>query len=510
MTKRQIKRALISLSDKTGILNVAKMLRDYNVELVASDGTQKYLSDNGIIARKVSSITGNIETFRGRVKTIDYKLISGIVVNHEQCIKEIEKEGIEVFDLVICNLYPFAEVALKTSEKIEAIENIDIGGVTLLRSAAKNFEYITLVSDPFDYGLLINELTANKGQTTKVFRKKLAKKAFELTTNYDKSIGENLFDNDKVLKKLRYGENPSQSAHIEIDQKKLNSLAMSPPIQGKELSYNNLLDANSAISTLLDLQTIFKDRCISIIVKHLNPCGVAVARNIKLSLEYALKSDPISAFGGIVAINKEIGEIEAHDLLENFFEIIIAKKFTKEALDIFKNKKNLRLIEFNFNKQNRDCEIRSIDGGILYQDRQLYSFDQFENKNSEKFNVDEKEHANFGMSVVKNLKSNAICLSQYENDVYWICGAGIGNPNRILSVNEAFKKAHENNISNFDGVFLSSDGFFPFPDVINICDIHNIKTVIQPGGSIKDLDVINAATKSGIRMYFSKERYFAH
>jgi phosphoribosylaminoimidazolecarboxamide formyltransferase/IMP cyclohydrolase len=523
-----IKRALISVSDKTGIVEVAKKLKSFGVEIVSTGGTAKLLTDNGINIIPIQEVTGNPEAFGGRMKSISFQVGSALLFrrNNEQDLEDIKKLNIRPIDLVICNLYPFDKVVAKNGKEDELIENIDIGGPTMIRAAAKNYESVTVLTDPSQYHNFLNEYQSSQTLTFEK-RREFALEAFKKTAQYDLMISNKLAADfgDKTISGvelsdpilLRYGENPHQSATFyKTSNKEGHSLAEANVLQGKALSYNNLLDADAAWKACSDafnsVDHLNNKYAVSV-VKHLNPCGLAVATDLNEALELAWKGDPVSAFGGIICFSHEVtGEI-AHWFDKKFVEIIIAPSFTQEALNVFGQKKNLRLLQTPLNDSHtQETVIRSISGGILVQDEDTFIDREFQSVTNISFDTQKQTMARFGVQACKHLKSNAICLiSETNTGAFWLSGAGMGQPNRLDALRYLTIPRFElkEGVEITEAVMIS-DAFFPFRDSIDIANEFNIKYIIQPGGSIRDEEVIAACNEFDIAMAFTGKRHFRH
>ena len=512
----KIKRALISVSDKNGLGELATELVNHGVEIISSSGTGHLLNSLGINFTPIEKVTGNPEAFSGRMKTLSFEVSSALLFKRDSSddVKQAKDLGITPIDLVVCNLYPFEEVS-KTSEDLETlIENIDIGGPCMIRAAAKNFNSVVTLSSPYQYSALLSELRDNDGGTSLSFRKFCSAAAFAHTANYESVITEKLnpllTDEESSLisfrgesQKLRYGENPHQSAHF------LGNTMLWSPLQGKELSYNNILDADAAYRCLADLNDKFSSKLSCVIVKHSNPCGACVGTDSLEVLKTAWSSDPISSFGGILCFNHPVGKDIVNWLSDKFVELVIAPDFTSEALELLRNKKNLRVLKRAINTEHyNEKVVRSVTGGILIQD---------EDRN---FSSDIKcvtlnkdldlELVSFGAIVTKHFRSNAISLVEKKNGQFTLIGAGMGNPNRLISTTQALDKAKENGVSSFDDAVLVSDAFFPFRDNVDLASSYGIKTIVQPGGSIKDKEVISACDENSMVMAFTGIRHFRH
>ncbi len=524
MSKIVIRRALISVSDKTGLVPFAKELSKHKVEILSTGGTLKALKEAGVKAAAVETLTGFPEILEGRVKTLHPKIHGGLLYRRDKKSHQAQarQHGISAIDLLVVNLYPFEEVTRDSHVKFEtAIENIDIGGPAMLRSAAKNFEGVTVVCDPLDYSQVLGEMKKNNGAVSDELRKKLAFKVFERTSAYDRAISHYLVSQDKpeereelprkldvIYKRsldLRYGENPHQRAA-------LYTRAGGPPrfhfekLHGKELSYNNFLDIEGTIDVLRE----FKEPA-ACVVKHTNPCGIAEGKNTGEALEYAIECDAMSAFGGILGINqpcdKKTAQI-AFDRLK-FFEVFVAPSFLPPALKILTKRPHLRLIATGPLHHIGPYDLRFIKSGILVQDRDKpiqEHLDQLKKNlkvvTKAKLNPLEIEDLLFAWKCVKVVKSNAIVICQGRQTV----GIGAGQMSRVDSVQIACQKAGYRT----DGAVLASDAFFPMPDSIETASEYKIRAIIQPGGSIRDSDVIAACDRFGIAMVFTGERHFRH
>lgn len=510
-----MKRALVSVSDKTNLVPFVKRLVELGYEIISTGGTKKALEEAGMKVISIDEVTGFKEILEGRVKTLHPMVHGGLLakredVNHQQQVKE---NNIEYIDLVCVNLYPFA----KTIQNPEAthedkIENIDIGGPSMLRSAAKNFNDVTVIVDAADYDLVISEIEANQNTTLKT-RQMLAGKVFNHTAAYDAMIAKYFNDINGIefpptltvtydLKQgLRYGENPHQkAAFYQSLQQPSYSVVNSQQLHGKELSYNNIADANAALEILQEFEG-----AAAVAVKHMNPCGVGLGITIEEAYEKAYQADPVSIFGGIVALNQEVSKELAEKLHQLFLEIVIAPSFSAEALEILTQKKNIRLLVTDMSQRLQSgMKLSSVKGGLLVQE-----LDTLQVKESELECVTEAQPTEedlkqllFGFNVCKHVKSNAITL--VKNDM--TIGVGAGQMNRVGSAKIALEQAGE--LAN--GAYLASDAFFPMADTVELAAKYGIKAIIQPGGSIKDQDSIDACNKHGICMVFTKVRHFKH
>jgi len=513
-----IKRALISVSDKTGIVEFASELKKLGVEIISTGGTAKTLTDSGITVINVSDVTGFPECLDGRVKTLHPKIHGGLLAirSNERHMKQIKELGIEPLDLVVINLYPFKQTIMKEGVTLEeAIENIDIGGPTMLRAAAKNYQDVAVVVDPSDYGNVLEEIKAN-GEVSKETKFKLAYKVFEHTSHYDTLIanylrgklGGDMFPQTLTLtfekvQDMRYGENPHQKAvfYKEAGRNK-GCLTNARQLHGKELSYNNINDANGALELLKE----FEEPTV-IIVKHANPCGVASAETIKDAYLNAYESDPVSAFGGIIAANRQIDAETAGEISKVFYEIVVAPSYTEEALEILKKKKNIRLLELDdimYRQPKGTYDMKRVAGGLLVQeyDSELLNEEDLKCVTEAKPTEEQMKDLIFAMKVVKHTKSNAIVLAKNGATI----GVGPGQTNRVT----ALRIAIEYGKGKTEGAVMASDAFFPFPDCVEEAHKAGIKAIIQPGGSIRDQESIDACNKYGIAMIFTGMRHFKH
>lgn len=499
-----IKRALISVYDKRGIVDLAKFLVSKGIELISTSGTARLLKDNGLDIVDISSVTGFREILGGRVKTLHPAIMGGILARRKDQLEELSSLGIETIDLVVVNLYPFEDVVKRGVSLEEALENIDIGGVTLIRASAKNFKDVVIITDPSDYDTFIKEFE-EKSDISYETRRSLAIKAFALTSRYDSIISSYLdgsklpqyfFVSGRKFSDLRYGENPHQSASAYLTGD--NSVLLAKQIQGKELSYNNILDLDIAWS----LSRSFEKPCVGII-KHNVPCGVAIANDILSAFINAWQADPISAFGSIIGVNREIDEEIAKAMDPYFIECIICPGISSKALEILKHKKNLRImVHPNFYGPTEGIEIKGIQGGFLVQDWDTKDIGEFNVVTRTPLDESLKEDLIFAYRVVKFVKSNAIVVAKDGKTL----GIGGGQPNRVDSVRLAILRAGK----EANGAVLASDGFFPFPDSVEEAGKAGIRAIIQPGGSIRDKESIDMADKFGIAMVFTGIRHFRH
>ncbi len=495
--------ALISVYDKSSLKKICSVLNKFNIGIISTGATAKKIISLGYKCKEISNLTKFKEILDGRVKTLNPKLHASILYkrNNPEHIKAFEKLKFPIIDFVIVNFYPFSKISNKEDAE-KKIEMIDIGGPSMIRSASKNFAFITTICDKKYYDPLIKELKKNKGVTSLAFRRKLAEKNFKLTSDYDLSIFKwfNLKNKKKHVKKIKikYGENPNQKAFYISDSEKnlFNS-----KISGKNLGYNNILDISEGLDCLKEFT---EPTCI--IIKHNNPCGVASAKNIKTAYLKAFKSDPISAFGGVVLLNRKIDQNIAKMINKKFYEVVVAPKFDKLSLEKLKLKKKLIIINSSKLIKNYKLSFKSINTGILYQE-----FNKFKISKSKIKLVSEKKASNkiiedmvFAYKVAKHVKSNAIVLASNKQTL----GIGAGQMSRLDSTKIAIMK-YKNFFENKSFV-CASDAFFPFTDNIKKLLKLNCKGVIQPGGSINDNKIINYATKLNASLYFIKYRVFKH
>ncbi len=515
--------ALVSVSDKTNIIPFSKALVEkFGYQIISSGGTAKYLRNANIPVIKVSDYTNSPEILNGRVKTLHPKIHGGILAKRSNSnhIDELKDNQIELIDLVVVNLYPFQKKIEGNCEWEEAIENIDIGGPSMIRSAAKNHKDVSVLVNPKQYDDFIENLS-NKNVDNK-YRTKLAFEAFQHTANYDASISNWISEETKLIpnlhlepypliRKLRYGENPHQEARwYGLENRGWNAANQ---IQGKALSYNNLLDLEAALATVLEFGyenqgtlNYSNSTNAAVILKHNNPCGAAIAETLSLAFKKALDCDSTSAFGGIVAFNKTVDLKTAELLVNIFLECIVAPSFTPEALDVLRNKNNLRLLELNENMllSNHKGSSKSIMGGLLIQDfdNKNINFQEWETVTQKKPTDLQMQDLKFSWQICKHVKSNAIVIAKDQKTV----GIGAGQMNRV----GAAKIALENACQHSQEAVLASDGFFPFSDTVSIANEYGIKAIIQPGGSMRDEESIKECNEKGISMIFTKKRHFLH
>ena len=509
------KRALVSVSDKSGLVDFVKGLQTAGWEIIATGGTQKLLENSGVNTIGISDVTGFPEICDGRVKTLHPKVHGGLLARRDEPshLQALEENGISFIDLVCVNLYPFRETIAKEGVSMaDAIENIDIGGPSMLRSAAKNYNDVTVVCDPADYDTILAEINAT-GNTTLETRLQLSAKAYTHTAQYDACIAtymrekaglnEKLFLEFDLKQGLRYGENPHQSAKFYASTKAIPfSLATGKQLQGKEMSYNNIQDANAALNIARDFDEPF---CVAL--KHMNPCGAAVAETIEEAWQKAYEADTVSIYGGIVICNRTITKEIALGMKPIFLEIVIAPDFTDEAMDIFATKKNLRVIQVDMTPSTEAIDqYVSVNGGLLVQhlDTQIETITA--DMCATKVQPDAATLADmqFGWNIVKHVKSNAIVVVKNGQTL----GVGAGQMNRVGSAEIAMKQAHAAGVT--EGLILASDGFLPFDDTVALAAQYGVTAIVQPGGSIRDNDCVVKADELGICMLMTGTRHFKH
>lgn len=558
----KIKRCLISVSDKTGVVEFARAMAELGIEIISTGGTAKILSENGIDVVPIEDVTGFPEMMDGRVKTLHPKIHGGLLGLRDNPDHVKQAEGMQIgwIDMVVVNLYPFEETIAKEDVGLEeAIENIDIGGPTMLRSAAKNYRFVAVVTDPSDYDLVLSEIREN-GEVSLETKKILAAKVFRRTADYDSAIDRYLsasFLEEDVLRlrynrgqSLRYGENSHQRATFYVDENcRESSVAGAEVLHGKEMSYNNYMDADAALEAVKDLA----GHVGVAVIKHTNPCGYAVGETPREALERAWAGDPISAFGSVIACNTKVdlafaeflkgknithigymvkdGRMIPQEVPTKFVEVIIAPEFDQDALDLLSKTKALRILKVK-SPDGTDIEpftYRKITGGMLSMERDLACWDKFETVTQKTFDEDKKRLAEFIYKACKHTKSNAIVLGrEYRSGFYQVIGMGAGQPNRVDSLRKlAVTKAMENLQIEYDrkkpgGSFeeysqqemgemvLASDAFFPFDDTVRVAAEYGIRYIVQPGGSKRDQDSIDACDETGIAMVMTGMRHFRH
>lgn len=513
MNNVPVKRALLSVSDKVGIVEFAQSLVNLGVDLISTGGTSKMLREANIPHRQVDEVTGLPEMLDGRVKTLHPKVHGGILGRRDEHAAEAVQHGIEWIDMVVVNFYPFEQAIARDNDMAfeDAIEYIDVGGPTMVRAAAKNFAWVSVVTDPNDYAAIITELTNTQGLAFET-RKQLAEKVFALTSHYDAMIHQFFLKRRHVaeefpqhldlqlekMTELRYGENPHQKASAYQFKQNTSGILNAKQHQGKPLSYNNILDAEAALTCVSEFK---EPACV--IVKHANPCGAATAENIDQAYQRAYAADPLSAFGGIIALNQPCTKTIAEAIANIFMEVVIAPSYSKEALDIFAAKPNLRVLETKMQTQEV-WEMKYITGGILMQekDAQIITLDNLKVVTNTKPTQEDMDAMLFAWPVLKHIKSNGILIAKHNATV----GIGAGQVSRIDAVDLAVRKAGE----KIQDSILASDAFFPFRDSIDRIAKTGVRAIIQPGGSMRDEEVIAACNENNIAMVFTGKRCFRH
>ena len=508
------KRALISVSNKENLIPFAKKIEQLGYEILSTGGTLKLLEEAGVTAKPVESVTGFPEILDGRVKTLHPYIHGGLLAkrDEETHLQALKEHGISPIDIVVVNLYPFKETVTKEHvTEAEIIENIDIGGPTMLRAAAKNFKDVIVVVDPADYDEVADHM--EKGTLDINIRKRLAAKVFRHTAHYDALIAKYFNDTTDELfpenytvtyekvQDLRYGENPHQKAAFYEDvQHRGVSFATAKQLHGKELSFNNIQDANAALEIVSEY-----DEPAVVAVKHMNPCGIGIADNLSAAFKRAYDADPVSIFGGIIACNREVDRATAEQMHEIFLEIVMAPRFTDEALEVLTQKKNIRLLELAGMDQSESMQkITTVKGGILVQtsDDGRVTEEDLQVVTNRKPTVEEIEDLLFTWKAVKHVKSNAIVLGKNKQTI----GIGAGQMNRVGAAKIAIEQAGE----KANGAVLASDAFFPMPDTVEEAAKAGITAIIQPGGSKRDQDSIDVCNEHGIAMVFTNMRHFKH
>ncbi len=525
----KVKRALISVSDKEGIVDFAKKLSELKIEIISTGGTARVLKEAGIEIKDISDFTGFPEMMDGRVKTLHPKVHGGLLAlrDNKQHMKEAKENNVELIDMVVVNLYPFKKTIANPDVKLEdAIENIDIGGPTMIRSAAKNYKHVVVVVDPKDYKKVLDEI--KRGKVTEETKQKLAVKVFRHTADYDAAIDTFLskkLSKEDILRmkfiqgqELRYGENWHQTAKFYKKEDVTESCAgYSEILHGKEMSFNNYVDANAALEVVKE----FKDQIAVSIIKHTNPCGFATGKTLRQAFESAWNGDPVSAFGSVIACTVKVDIDAAQFLKGKFVEAVIAPDFDEDALEFLRNKsKNIRLLMVGDLKKGEPEQkvYKNIIGGMLEQSRDVEEIKEWKLVTKAKFPKEKDELAKFIWKVCKHVKSNSIMLGyEYEPGQFMVLGMGAGQPNRIdalrkLCVTKAKENIKEMGLKEdiLSECVLASDAFFPFDDSIKEANKHNIKYIVQPGGSVKDEEVIAACDKLGVAMIFTGMRHFLH
>jgi phosphoribosylaminoimidazolecarboxamide formyltransferase/IMP cyclohydrolase len=531
-----IKRALISVSDKTGVVELAQALVAVGCEIISTGGTQRQLEAAGIPTTDISSVTGNPEAFGGRMKTISFNIESALLFDREKDAEEAAGLNIESIDLVVCNLYPFEQVLKQGADFETLIENIDIGGPTMIRAAAKNFKYVTTLTQPADYAALTIELRTHGGATSYAFRKTMMTRAFNHTADYDALIATTMdkeveveslrlrFEQGKVL---RYGENSHQAAQFYRQTGLDNSLFDMQVLHGKALSFNNILDINGAIESIREAT-----RPACSVIKHSNPCGLCEGDKPADLLRLAWAGDPISAFGSIIAFNRTV-DLETVQFFElknpdkskrKFVEVVVAPDFTADALTYLQQHKNLRIIKMDVAHLDTAVDYRYLNGSLLAQDadNQLHSkLDVVTAKTVDM--AQEQPLIEFGLRAIKTIKSNSIAVVRFKEGYAQLLGMGAGQPNRLIATKLAIEKCRENLKNEYTGddfeayvaqelgnAWLISDAFFPFADNVELAAAAGVRKIVQPGGSIRDKSVIAACDELGVAMVFTGIRHFKH
>lgn len=521
-----VKRALISVFNKNGIAEFAQKLSEYGIEILSTGGTAKILKEAAIPVQDISAYTGFPEIMNGRVKTLHPRVHGGILARRdsEDHLQAMQDNDIGPIDMIVANLYPFTDVVADGADFETCIENIDIGGPAMIRAAAKNFEFVTVITDPQDYQTVLKDLEEHDGATTYALRRRLAGNAFALTATYDSNIASwfaaqideyefprRISFSGTWKQTLRYGENPHQKAALYLDGSERPGVARASQIQGKELSYNNLNDTDAAFELVAE----FKDPAVAII-KHANPCGVATAKDLETAYKRALACDPLSAYGGIVALNRPLDAPMAQEILRVFSEVIIAPSIEPTAIDILKAKSNIRVLTTGAMPDLTDHRrvVKTLAGALLVQDADTGQIAEQDLKvvTEREPTADEMRDMLFAWKVVKHVKSNAIIYARNKATV----GIGAGQMSRVDAVRIAGRKAKDAAAeAGLDtpltrGSVVASDAFFPFPDGLIAAAEAGVTAVIQPGGSIRDEDVIAAADERGLAMVFTGMRHFRH
>jgi len=523
MQQNLIKRALISVTDKTGIVAFAQGLQAFGVEILSTGGTAAQLRKSGVDVVDVSDYTGFPEMMDGRLKTLHPKIHGGLLAlrDKEEHLDALKKHDIGLIDMVVINLYRFEDTVAKEGCTLaEAIENIDIGGPTMLRAASKNYRFVSVVTDPADYGMILAAMKENGGRISEAMNFELAKKTFQLTARYDGAISNYLglitagveekreFPDTFTVQfsraqDLRYGENPHQkAAFYRENDPKISALSNARQLQGKELSYNNIMDGDAAWQVASDFALPG-----AVIIKHANPCGAATSSgDMAEAFRKALPGDPVSAFGGIVALNRPVDAKTAEELTKTFFEVILAPAYSAEAAGILQTKQNVRVLEIPAACDRRALgyDFRRVMGGLLLQDRDMAAYDIKTAKVVTKRAPTDTEYQalDFAWRIVKHVKSNAIVFTTRDQ----LVGLGAGQTSRVDSVKLAIMKA----VLPTAGSVVGSDAFFPFRDGIDIAAKAGVTAIVQPGGSMKDDEAIQAADEHGIAMLFTGMRHFRH
>ncbi len=531
-----IRRALISVSDKTDVVELAQTLLAQGCEIISTGGTQRQLQAAGIATTDISTVTGNPEAFGGRMKTISFNIESALLFDRIKDAQEAADLNIQAIDLVVCNLYPFEQVLKQGAGFETLIENIDIGGPTMIRAAAKNFKYVTTVTQPSDYAALMTELQQQNGATSYAFRKQLMTRAFNHTADYDALIATTM-DKEQEVESLRlrfeqgtglrYGENSHQSAQFYRQTGIEHSLYDMEVLHGKALSFNNILDINGALESIREAE-----RPACAVIKHSNPCGLCEGDHQADLLRLAWAGDPISAFGSIIAFNRKV-TLETVQFFEldhadksrrKFVEVVVAPAFTDEALAYLQQHKNLRIIQFDAAVLDTPKDYRYLNGSLLAQDADNQLHDKLDLVTEIPVVMSvEQALIEFGLRAIKTIKSNSIAIVRFKDGYAQLLGMGAGQPNRLIATKLAIEKSRENLQNDYTGkdfeshvaqelskAWLISDAFFPFADNIELAAQAGIRKVVQPGGSIRDKSVIKACNELGVSMVFTGIRHFKH
>ncbi|GGE09799.1 bifunctional purine biosynthesis protein PurH [Marinithermofilum abyssi] len=511
---QRIRRALISVSDKTGIAEMARELARREVEIVSTGGTRRVLEEAGVPVTGISDVTGFPEILDGRVKTLHPRVHAGLLAVRDEPshAEQLEAHDIQPFDLVVVNLYPFEQTVAKPDVSYaEAVENIDIGGPSMVRAAAKNHRYVTVLVDPADYEEVLAQMDESGG-VDDALRRRLAAKAFRHTAAYDAAIAgyltgqsgetfpEKLTVSFDKAQGLRYGENPhQQAAFYRENRPATGTVASAEQLHGKELSYNNIQDANAALEIVAEFS-----EPAAVAVKHMNPCGVGIGESVSEAYQKAFEADPVSIYGGIIAVNRPVDAKTALKMKEIFLEIILAPDFEPKALEVLKEKKNLRLLRLGEIRKHGGWKLQTISGGLLVQDADTKQVtrEDCEVVTDRQPGEEEWDQLLFAWNVVKHVKSNAIVLAKDSRTV----GVGAGQMNRVGAAGIAIRQAGE----EAKGAVLASDAFFPMKDTVEAAAAAGIKAIIQPGGSIRDQESIEEANRHGIAMVFTGIRHFKH
>ena len=529
MSSVSVKTALLSVHDKSGILELAQGLQSLNISLMSTGGTASLLNSSGVTVREIAEYTGFPEILNGRVKTLHPRVHAGLLFrrDHDEDQRIVQQYGIQAIDMAVVNLYPFEKITSQSSDVNEAIENIDIGGPSMIRAAAKNYRDVAVVTDPADYPRVLSELKSNSCKLSEATRLDLMLTAFERTAAYDAAIAsyftqfavkagvrgdwpwpKRLVLSFEKVRDLRYGENPHQKAAVYKDSRYGNCIATARMVAGeKDLSYTNILDADAAYGLIREFNDV--KECVTVIIKHTNPCGVGVGGTLVESCQRALETDPVSSYGGIYGFNRRVDPETANLLREKFVELILAPGYEPDALKILSAKKNRRILDLTdlLAGRREQTNYRGILGGILYQDRDELLVDESKLKvvTKRQLTHDENQALMFAWRIAKHVKSNAIVLcSQYQ-----LTGVGAGQMSRVDSCKIALMKARDAGLDT-RGAVMASDAFLPFRDSVDLMGNAGVAAIIQPGGSIRDSEVIQAADEFGMAMIFTGMRHFVH